>query len=296
MFKAPNFICRVKEKDSSTRTPTKRLVYADSADAAKTFLEGKDYEVSSVAPYNFDLEWKNETEEARANAQQHHGDRGFEFPSLWSMLKEHLKDVFGNRCAYCDGAYQAFGYGDVEHYRPKGKVIEDPNHPGYWWLAYDPNNYLPSCQLCNQKAKKNHFPIAGVRAQSPADPLEREEPLLLRPDQDRWQEHVRFRPSLDSEKPAFAEELTPKGKESIQVLELNRPELREARLNEQQRARGDYMTAMTVLISTMDNRILESVVERYQSRKRPFHAAGMDEINWYAAKLGLPQPFSRNGH
>jgi len=296
MFKAPNYICRVKEKESPNKKPSSRLVCAESEAAARAFLEGKEYEVVSVKKYDFAVEWKEATKEAFEEAKKRHDDREFDFPSLWSDLKEHLQDLFDHRCAYCDGGYEAFGYGDVEHYRPKGRVTEDPTHPGYWWLAYEPSNYLPSCQLCNQKAKKNHFPIAGVRARGPGDSLENEKPLLLRSDEDRWFDHVRFRASTDSEKPAHAENLTPKGLTTIEVLELNRRELRTARLTEQQLARGAYVTALNILVSTTNRSVLQSVVERYEFRKRPFHAAGMDEINSYASTIGFPPPYTRNGH
>jgi hypothetical protein len=296
MFKAPNYVCRVKEKEFPLRKPSRRLVYAQSEAAARTFLEGKDYEVLSVQSYDFEVEWKAETDDAIAEAKKRHKDPTFDFPSHWSILKEHLQDLFQHRCAYCDGPYEGFGYGDVEHYRPKGRVAEEPAHPGYWWLAYDPSNYLPSCQLCNQKAKKNYFPIAGKRALGPGDSLEDEGPLLLRSDRDRWFDHVRFRPSTDSEKPAYAEGLTTKGKSSIKLLELNRRELCAARQTEQQLARGEYVTALNLLVLTASKAVLQSVIERYEFRSRPFHAAAMDEINSYASIIGFPTPYSRNGN
>ncbi|MEF9674035.1 hypothetical protein QNM99_25505 [Pseudomonas sp. PCH446] len=43
---------------------------------------------------------------------------------------------------------------DVEHYRPKGAVSEDASHPGYWWVAMDWDNLLPSCIDCNRKRKQ----------------------------------------------------------------------------------------------------------------------------------------------
>ncbi len=39
---------------------------------------------------------------------------------------------------------------DVEHYRPKNAVA-DTEHEGYWWLAMDWTNLLPSCIDCNRK-------------------------------------------------------------------------------------------------------------------------------------------------
>jgi hypothetical protein len=46
---------------------------------------------------------------------------------------------------------------DVEHFRPKGKAKSDPTQSGYWWLAYDPSNYLLGCTVCNQKRKSTSF-------------------------------------------------------------------------------------------------------------------------------------------
>lgn len=46
-------------------------------------------------------------------------------------------------------------YGDGEHYRPKST---------YWWLAYNYDNYLASCTLCNQRFKEAKFPIRGRHA------------------------------------------------------------------------------------------------------------------------------------
>jgi hypothetical protein len=46
----------------------------------------------------------------------------------------------------------------VEHYRPKSK---------YWWLGYCYDNYLYSCQICNQIYKGDNFPVAGTPLQGP---------------------------------------------------------------------------------------------------------------------------------
>lgn len=295
MFKAPNFSCRVTEKGAAPDSErSTRLVYAESEEAARAFLAKKDYDVHSVKSYEFEKKWEEDTREARKKAKESHADPKFEFPNHWGKLKEHLQDLYRDKCAYCDGAYQPFGYGDVEHFRPKGAVTEDPTHPGYWWLAYNPNNYLPSCQLCNQLAKKNHFPINGKRAMGPKDSLAAEDPLLMHPDSDPWSEHVRFTPTSSTDpndKPGSVKGLSDKGKKSIEVLKLYREELRAARSNAQQLARGDYVSALHVLVSTADNSALKEIKQRYASGTRPFYAAAMDEINSYAAKIGFPMPF-----
>lgn len=78
--------------------------------------------------------------------------------SRWKTAKEQLLNESGNKCAYCEAPTAMVAYGDVEHYRPKSK---------YWWLAYCYENYLASCQLCNQAYKKAKFPIAGTRMKCP---------------------------------------------------------------------------------------------------------------------------------
>jgi hypothetical protein len=65
-----------------------------------------------------------------------------------------LDSLFHEKCAYCESTYRAVDSRDVEHFRPKGGVTEAPHHPGYWWLAADWSNLLPSCPPCNQKRRQ----------------------------------------------------------------------------------------------------------------------------------------------
>lgn len=78
--------------------------------------------------------------------------------SRWSKAKEQLIAESNGKCAYCEAPFTTVAYGDVEHYRPKSK---------YWWLAYAYFNYLPSCQLCNQRFKKAKFPIKNRKLKAP---------------------------------------------------------------------------------------------------------------------------------
>jgi len=70
-----------------------------------------------------------------------------------------LNSLFNGKCAYCESAYIAVDALDVEHFRPKAGVDEAPNHPGYWWLAADWTNLLPSCPPCNQRRKQAEFQL-----------------------------------------------------------------------------------------------------------------------------------------
>jgi uncharacterized protein (TIGR02646 family) len=144
---------------------------------------------------------------------------------IYQSVKDHLISAQHGKCAYCESNVTATGYGDVEHYRPKGgfcqNVGDDLTQPGYFWLAYEWTNLLFSCQLCNEKFKENLFPLAdpAKRATSPDDVLSQEEPLLLNPYEDNPDAHLDF----------AADELvgiSPKGEKTIEILGLNRPELR----------------------------------------------------------------------
>lgn len=70
--------------------------------------------------------------------------------SIWGKSKAQLLKESANKCAYCEAPLKAVAYGDVEHFRPKSI---------YWWLAYNYENYLASCTLCNQAFKKDNFPL-----------------------------------------------------------------------------------------------------------------------------------------
>lgn len=78
--------------------------------------------------------------------------------AFWKKAKVQLKSETNNKCAYCEADTAVVAHGDVEHYRPKSV---------YWWLAYTYDNYLYSCQICNQSYKGNNFPITGAQYPSP---------------------------------------------------------------------------------------------------------------------------------
>jgi uncharacterized protein (TIGR02646 family) len=151
-----------------------------------------------------------------------------------------LERLCDRKCAYCEAPAPASASWDVEHYRPKGRVIERPDHPGYYWLAYEWDNLLLSCQLCNQRrtdrptweqaepgataGKADRFPLAdeSTRAMDPSGDLDAEVRLLLDPTRDDPEEHLTF----DLTGRALAREGSTKGSTSIDVYHLNRRRLR----------------------------------------------------------------------
>jgi uncharacterized protein (TIGR02646 family) len=117
------------------------------------------------------------------------------FKKLYKRRKEFFfgdDSPFHGKCAYCECYITSFQPGAVEHFRPKGGVTDELDrsiaHPGYYWLAYDWQNLLPSCATCNQSSsvngktigKQNRFPVIGKHAQTPAE-IVNEQPLLINP-------------------------------------------------------------------------------------------------------------------
>jgi hypothetical protein len=113
-------------------------------------------------------------------------DAPLSFTDHWNRpdVRGLLYAVHGHSCAYCGGFLPRNDRGDIDHFRPKGKVHEDPLHGGYWWLAYAIGNYLLSCSLCNSACKGTRFPLAaGTRRIAFAERrrLAQEARLLLDP-------------------------------------------------------------------------------------------------------------------
>jgi uncharacterized protein (TIGR02646 family) len=73
-------------------------------------------------------------------------------------VRTALDSIYNEKCGFCESNTKAGAAMQVEHYRPKAKVIEDTTHPGYYWLGYEWSNLLLSCATCNRK-KWNHFEL-----------------------------------------------------------------------------------------------------------------------------------------
>ena len=125
-------------------------------------------------------------------------------------VKRTLETLFHGKCAYCESSYAATQPVDVEHWRPKARVINNSGkvlRDGYYWLAAQWTNLLPSCIDCNRireheilpattrsnSGKGNLFPLEHDkhRAKKPGEES-RESPLLLHPYLDEPSKHLRF--------------------------------------------------------------------------------------------------------
>ena len=160
-------------------------------------------------------------------------------------VKVVMEKAFHGKCAYCESYYQAVIPVDVEHFRPKGAVIDDGKaaKPAYYWLASEWTNLLPSCIKCNRPntyklpdksvtmGKANFFPLeeGSPRAKKPGEER-KERPLLLNPCKDDPAKHLDFR----SDGIVLAAQdargrISKKGEQSITIYGLSRPPLIERR-------------------------------------------------------------------
>ena len=145
-----------------------------------------------------------------------------------------LKTLYNYKCAYCETDSTAAAPLQVEHFRPKAKIIGDSAHFGYYWLAYEWSNLTLGCSTCNRN-KGNHFPIKGIRVYEPllgsnnlptneylrlkSDSLLAEKALLLNPEIDEVEKYFKF--TYTGEIVGLDE----RGKETIKLLDLNRDRL-----------------------------------------------------------------------
>jgi uncharacterized protein (TIGR02646 family) len=171
--------------------------------------------------YVWEARAQKATDEIRVNGDLRRFD-----PKLLSDVKPALRALFHGKCAYCESNVEATGHGDIENYRPK-KI--------YPLLTYDLGNLLYTCAVCNQRYKRDQFPLEDEPSASGAVgrpgrnvrltfDTYHEKPLLLNPYFDEPQEHLAFG-AEDKLGEVRVTGLTERGRVSIDVLGLNRPEL-----------------------------------------------------------------------
>jgi hypothetical protein len=170
--------------------------------------------------------------------------------SLWRDFKRDFSAQQQGKCGYCEANVMLTHFGDVEHFAPKNEVAEfnagdnegsEIDHlatlqgrspslkvaPGYWWLAYDWNNYLLSCGVCNEVWKSSIFPVKHPppRAGAPRE-IDAESVLLLNPFGTRDPaRHLKF----DITGSVMPRNSSIYGRETIRTCGLNRLALRNAR-------------------------------------------------------------------
>ena len=157
-------------------------------------------------------------------------------------VKEALISAQYGKCAFCESKFTHVAYGDVEHFRPKAAVEENGTlrRPGYFWLTYDWRNLYASCQICNQRHKRNAFPVLGRRATYDGLGMSGERPLFVDPGRGNPERHIGFIDSVP-----FG--LTERGRVTIKALGLDRESLNAARRDRLQVVES-FLRTLTILV------------------------------------------------
>jgi hypothetical protein len=180
---------------------------------------------------------------------------------------------FYGKCAYCEAPIRDYQHGDVEHFRPKAGISDENGqpvflldeegqvqvdaegepveHPGYYWLAYEWTNLLPSCVKCNQAGvrqgsttgKHTRFPVEGRHAQRPEE-MAQEKPLLINPLSDQEVDNPSHHLVVDAKTGLMAHS-TPHGQACIDIFGLN---VREQLVEDRRRACREVETLWVRLL------------------------------------------------
>lgn len=145
-------------------------------------------------PKNTSMDKKKDTELQKIRAAIIKKEKP-KFKPLWrNKVKEYLYESQYGKCCYCEQK-KGEGETDVEHFRPKAQVKENNNHLGYWWLAYEWDNLLIACKICNSNSNKGtQFPLKdeNKRAFTEQDNIKEEEPVLINPLTENPEDFIKY--------------------------------------------------------------------------------------------------------
>ncbi len=284
-WKDPNFKFWATDADGNKY---EFLCLAESSDEICQRLKEKRMTPIRIEPYPFQkwIDRANEAKDKAIRAYKLYGLADFR-QELWAELKWHLFDLFHGKCAYCESRPLVVTTGDVEHYRPKAKVTGQ-KHPGYYWLAYEVSNLLPSCELCNRPpGKTNHFPIKRRYARKPEDDLAKEEPYLLNPYDHNIDpfEHLEFNDIGD----VIPHKGSHFGENSMRYYRLNRPGIGEARRKAMSEVRQDWQTLVIRLVGLGKGFWYDTITKEVTLGHREYSAAQRWELARIAKAEGVSE-------
>jgi hypothetical protein len=128
------------------------------------------------------------------------------YHTRWTALRPFLSELSHDKCWYVECKNPGTD-DDVDHFRPKLKVDEARDHPGYYWLAFEWTNLRLSCHRANRLrtnaqtsetgGKGNHFPLVEeqLRAYSPTESYRQEHPGIFDPCDPADPPHITFHPN-----------------------------------------------------------------------------------------------------
>lgn len=194
-------------------------------------------------------------------------------------VKDALIKVQDYKCCFCESKIGHISHGDVEHFRPKAGWVQDNeaiNKPGYYWLAYEWDNLMLSCEICNQRHKKNLFPLLNPaqRALSHNTPISLESPLFIHPANENPEDFITFKEEIP-----VAVEGNERGEETIKKLGLDREQLNEQRRSRLNMVRDIYDLAKATPETTPELKSkAKAIINKY-------HQSSLSDRTEYASML-----------
>lgn len=147
-------------------------------------------------------------------------------------VKDVLVRIQNHKCCFCESRVTHISDGDVEHFRPKAEWLREnvdgtknKVKPGYYFLAYDWNNLMLSCLMCNQRIKGNNFPLLNEAHRAIVThhyDITRELSVFINPTMEDPETHITFYENSPIG-------ISLRGKKTIEYLNLDRFSLNEAR-------------------------------------------------------------------
>lgn len=196
------------------------------------------------------------------------------------IKKSLIKSQYG-KCAFCEQNVLNVSHGDVEHFRPKGGYNQSLNRqlqlPGYYWLAYNWDNLLFTCASCNQRFKKNLFPILNPaqRAKNHNDDISKEKAIFINP----YNENPKYLIGFNQEV-AQGKDKRKRGEKTINALGLNRKgagfsDLLEIRKDYFDLIEQTYLTSRKIANAEISQQQIDKAItlmEKFRNKKKQFSA------------------------
>lgn len=192
---------------------------------------------------------------------------------LHREIAEALANAFNRACAYCESPFVASS-GNVSHHRPLGLAADRDGNTSvvhYCWLAYEWENLYFVCDRCS-RSKANRFFVKHERGRPGAsigELREIEGELILDPCYHNPGEHLHFPPD------GRVEGRTALGQATIEVLDLNRAGLIEARANAYHNTALDLIVGnpLTVVSTGASEPLAAEVLADAEFDERPYRGA-----------------------
>jgi uncharacterized protein (TIGR02646 family) len=196
-------------------------------------------------------------------------------------IKSVLRDGQNGKCAFCEQSVSSVSHGDIEHFRPKKGYSQNLNdtlsYPGYYWLAYEWDNLLFCCQICNQRYKKNLFHLRNpeLRAKNHNSNVKYEKPFYINPARENPKFLIGF-----NEEVAYGKDKAHRGKKTIEGIGLNRKgasvsDLLELRLDHYDLVFEIFNLSMkqpSASIAQAEIDRAKKLMKRFRDRRKPFAA------------------------